>query len=176
MKFSAFSKHISPQVRSIGIVTQPFDVGGQNRKGDATQEKRQRCRIVVTELVNFLQERFPAARITIHNGPTETIALAYARLVMANQTMAGITSFGVFPVLSSFGTGYVRRPDYRKAPNKWLNQEPPLDQVVDNLVLMDEPNRLMAGSIKGMWKRENGQEIVLEWFKNDTFCDGLPCL
>jgi len=176
MKFSAFSKRISPEVTSIGIVTQPFGKTGQNRRGDATEAKRHRCRVVVTALVDFLAERFPDARITIHNGPNETIALAYARMVMANQTMAGITSFGVFPAVASFGTGYARSPDYRKAPNKWLAQDPPLEQVANNIVLMKEPNRLMAGVIKKMWQRENGQDLVLEWFQNDTFCDGLTCL
>jgi hypothetical protein len=86
MKFSAFSKQISPDTKSIGIVTQPFDTSGQYRKGDATVEKRERHRIVVMALVDFLGEKFPQARVTIHNGRSETIALAYARMVMANQT------------------------------------------------------------------------------------------
>jgi len=97
-------------------------------------------------------------------------------MVMANQTMAGITSFGVFPVVASFGTGYVRSPDYSKGPNTWLAQNPPLEQMTDSIVLMKEPNLLMAGVIKEMWQKENGQDLVLEWFRNDTFCNGLTCL
>jgi hypothetical protein len=175
MKFSAFSKHISPDTKSIGIVTQPFDSGGQQRQGDSSSQKQQRHRLVVMALVDFLKEKFPQARITIHNGRNETIALAYARMIMADQTMAGISSFGVFPSLASFGTGYIRKPDYRKGPNQFLIN-PPIDQIVDNVVFMEEPNRLMAGTVKRMFQRPNGQDEVLEWFKNDSFCNGTPCL
>jgi hypothetical protein len=174
MKFSAFSKHISPDAKSIGIVTQPFDSSGQYRKGDATAEKRERHRIVVMALVDFLVEKFPQVRVTIHNGRSETIALAYARMVMANQTIVGITSFGVFPAIACFGTGYIRKPDYKIGPNQFLIN-PPIDQLADNVVLMEEPNRLMAGTVRAMFKRPTGQELVLEWFKNDTYCNGLPC-
>jgi hypothetical protein len=41
-------------------------------------------------MVDFLQETFPQARVTIHNGRTATIALAYARMIMANQTIGGL--------------------------------------------------------------------------------------
>jgi hypothetical protein len=174
MKFSAFSKHISPDTKSIGIVTQPFDTSGQYRKGDATAVKRERHRIVVMALVDFLEEKFPQARVTIHNGRSETIALAYARMVMANQTVVGITSFGVFPAIACFGTGYIRKPDFKKGPNKFLIN-PPIDQLADNVILIEEPNRLMAGTVRAMFKRPTGQELVLEWFKNDTYCNGLPC-
>jgi hypothetical protein len=47
-------------------------------------------------------------RIMIHNGPNETIALAYARMIMAKQAIVGIGSFGVFPALATFGIGYIR--------------------------------------------------------------------
>ena len=171
MKFSAFSKRISPEANSIGIVTQPFKKGGhQNREKDTTSSKQERCRVVVMELVNFLAQRFPATRIRVHNGPNETIALAYARMIMANQTMAGITTFGVFPVVAAFGTGYIRKPNFSRAPSQWLVKQPPLERVTDNIVLMKEPNRLMAGKVRSMWEQENGQGAVLEWFKNDTIC------
>jgi hypothetical protein len=112
MKFSAFSKRIPPNTKSIGIITQPFDDGAQNRKGDAMSktQTQKRHRVVVMALVDFLQEKVPQARVTIHNGRTETIALAFARMIMANQTIVGITSFAVFPAMTSFGNGYIRKP------------------------------------------------------------------
>jgi hypothetical protein len=73
MKFSAYPKRISHETKSIGIVTQPFDTGGQQRRGDSSSEKRERHRIVVMALVDFLKEKFPQARVTIHNGRRETI-------------------------------------------------------------------------------------------------------
>jgi hypothetical protein len=174
MKFSAFSNRIPPNTKSIGIVTQPFDISFQQRGYDATHEKLHRHRVVVMALVDFLQEKFPQARVTIHNGRTETIALAYARMVMANQTMVGITSFGVFPGISSFGTGYIRKP-IPKGPNIFL-MNPPIDQLADNVILMDDPDLLMAPTVREIFLKPTGQEIVLEWFKNDTYCNGLASL
>jgi hypothetical protein len=171
MKFSAFSKCIPPNTKSIGIVTQPFDDGAQHRKGDASSEKRQRHRVVVMALVDFLQDKFPQARVTIHNGHTETIALAYARMIMANQTIGGITSFGAFPTIASFGTGYIRKP-FDKGPNQFL-MNPPIDQLADNIILMEEPNLLMARTVQIMFQDPTGQDLLLEWFKNDTYCNGL---
>jgi hypothetical protein len=69
-----------------------------------------RCRIIAMSLVDYIQERFPSSRIQIHNGPNETILVAYARMIMANQSIAGMSTFGVFPVLATFGTGYLRSP------------------------------------------------------------------
>ena len=124
-------------------------------------------------LLDFLQEKFPKARVTIHNGPNETIALAFARMVMANQTIVGITTFGVFPAIASFGTGYIRKP-LKKGPNQFL-MNPPIDQLADNVILMDEPNLLMAQTVRAMFQKPNGQDLVLEWFKNDTYCNGPAC-
>jgi hypothetical protein len=169
MKFSAFSKRIPPETKSIGIVTQPFGNSAQQRRNDKSSKIQERGRVVVMALVDFLQEKFPQARVTIHNGPTETIALAFARMVMAKQTIVGITTFGVFPAIASFGTGYIRKPI--KGPNQFL-MHPPIDQLVDNVILMDEPNLLMVGTSQAVFQHPTGQDLVLEWFKNDTYCTG----
>jgi len=167
MKFESFAKHISPSARSIGIVTQPFDENSQTRAWDRGSEKRNRCRIVVGAFVEYLQERFPEARIRLHNSPDETIALTYARLVLANQTIAGISTFGVFPAIASFGTGYIRLPDARSETNKWL-LNPRLDSLVDDLVLMEEPNILMVRQVRDLWERPDGESLILEWFRNSS--------
>ena len=59
-------------------------------------------------MVGYLQSAFPDAAVNIRNGSDETLALVYARLVMANQTFTGPATFGVFPAIVSFGTGYVQ--------------------------------------------------------------------
>ena len=51
-------------------------------------------------------------RITIHNGPNETIALAYAKFVMANQSIIGVTSFSFFLVIATFGTAYTNHINF----------------------------------------------------------------
>jgi hypothetical protein len=166
MKFSGYTKYISPAARSIGILTQPFSAEEQGRSHDQGAVKRERCRIVVTSLVEYIRERFPNTPVTIRNGPNETIALAYARMVMSNQTIVGISSFGVFPAIGTFGTGYIRRPDFRKAPNNFLVQ-PRLDEMAENIVLIEEPNRIMCAQIKALWETA-GANGVLNWFWNDT--------
>jgi hypothetical protein len=171
MKFSGYTKFISPSARSIGILTQPFAAGGQMRGADASTAMLDRCRIVVTALVEYIKERHPNSRIRVHNGPDETITLAYARMIMANETIAGISTFGVFPVMSSFGKGYLRSPEYPtgKGPNMWtLN--PRLDELVDNLSLVVEKERIMVAEIKKLWETE-GEKGVVAWFQSETIVE-----
>jgi hypothetical protein len=169
LKFGAFAKYISSEARSIGIVTQPFDSHAQSRAWDSNAVKRNRCRIVVLDFVKYLQDRFPHSRVHIHNSPNETIALTYARMVMANQTIAGISTFGVSPAMASFGTGYIRIPDENSATNGWL-VNPRLDQLMKNnkLVLMKEPNILMVRQVKRLWEEPDGQNKILAWFRDSS--------
>jgi len=106
MKFGSFLHHVSPDVRTIGVATQPFDPKGQNRPGDAGL-KMKRCKQVTMAFIEHLQAEFPNAQIRVHNDINETIALTFARMIMANQTVVAITSFSVFPGVSTFGTGYI---------------------------------------------------------------------
>jgi hypothetical protein len=163
MKFGSFSRHISPDVRSIGIATQPFEMSAQQRDAEGGAWKMERCRTVVHAFVDHLQEKFPAARVTIRNDAEETIALTFARMVMANQTVIGITSFGVFPGVATFGTSYIRKPDFRKAPNRWL-LSPHIETFVDNVKLVEEP-ALMANQCRKMWGKDGTD--VINWFRSD---------
>lgn len=164
MKFRSFSRHIASNVQSIGIVTQPFQINGQQRPAERVQMKLDRCRLVVTEFVGHLRKYFPRARITIRNDESETIALTYARMVMANQTISAISSFSVMPTLATFGFGYIRKPDFGKAPNRFL-LHPNIEELVDNVKLIEEP-RLMAAEVNKMWG-VNGTD-VLNWFHGDV--------
>ena len=162
MKFGSYSRHLDQNVTSIGIVTQPFDDHGQAREYDGGESKQAKCKKVVYALVDHLQEKFPAARVAIRNDANETIALTFARMVMAKQVVIGITSFGVFPGIATFGTSYIRKPDYDKAPNRWLLR-PKVEEVLDNVKLVEEP-RLMAMSCRRMWKEDGS--AVLDWFRS----------
>jgi hypothetical protein len=150
LKFKEFANRIDPKVESIGIVTQPFGGGKQqiktnnnssNTSSNHTTNEQARdkdhddsfrvtiCQRIVYRFVDYLQERFPKARISIHNGPDETIALAYARLIMAKRQAFAYpdSSFSVFPVLATFATNggwhmYPTKSPYYKYPpkTKWL--------------------------------------------------------
>ena len=162
MKFASFSRHLSPTVRSIGIVTQPFELHHhQQRTVEQNQDKLDKCRLVVTALVQHLQERFPTTVVTVRNDANETIALAFARMIMANQTVVAISSFGVMPAIVTFGTGYVRKPDYPKAPNQFLLHGGVSEN--SNVVLIEEP-RLPAAQLNKLWN-QNGSTAVLDWFR-----------
>jgi hypothetical protein len=167
MKFSSYAYHISPEARSIGIVTQPFDDKDtiQTRIEDTKGMQRARSRTVVTSFVAYIRLRFPNARIQIHTGPKETIALAFARMVMANQTISALSSFSVFPTIATFGTGYVLKPDNPKAPSWWL-LSPRIDEIANNVVLFEDVPPLMAPQIKTLWETTGAQDI-LDWFWND---------
>jgi hypothetical protein len=168
MKFSGYSRHISPAAKSIGVLTQPFDNSiAQGRKIDADLKKRDRCRVVVHSLVEFIKERYPYADVRIRNSVNDTIALTYARMIMANQTIVGISSFGVIPAIATFGTGYLREPDSPKAAQSFL-VSPRIDELADNIVLFKENRFIQVGDMKDLWETQ-GKTGVLKWFWDDTF-------
>jgi hypothetical protein len=162
LKFSALARLVSPDARSIGVVTQPFDRNDQQRQLDLG--KGDRCRLVVLSLVDYLKSQFPGAVVRLHNSHNETIALTYARMIMANQTISPISTFSVFPAIANFGQGYIRRPDYKKAPNRWL-LNPPVDVLADDVTLFDEPDVLKARQVNRMWSEDPSGNILLAWFK-----------
>jgi hypothetical protein len=96
IRFNEYKKWIPNTTTSIGILTQPFE-RERNRKTDA--RKADDCKQVVYALVDYLQAFAPAAKISIHNGPSETLPLAYARLAMANYSITSLSSFGIFPII-----------------------------------------------------------------------------
>jgi hypothetical protein len=181
LPFSSLVQDISPDAQSIGIITQPFgnDNKSNNSRSNATTSQvrwfdarnttQDRCRTVVHALVDYIQVRHPRSRITIHNGPHETIALAYARMVMANQSIAGISTFGVFPVLSTFGTGYLHQPHGVPSVTSWLfakHGNRSISQVVPNLHVIYDRQYMMVSDMKKLWQT-SGSAGVLAWFTSD---------
>jgi hypothetical protein len=47
--------------------------------------------------------------ISIHNGPNKMLSLAYAPLAMTKQTCVSLSSFGIFPIIGTFGEGYFQK-------------------------------------------------------------------
>jgi hypothetical protein len=104
-------------------------------------------------MVNFLQHAYPNATICIHNGPNETLPLAYARLAMARQSSTSLSSFGIFPIMGTFGDGYFQKGNGGVNP---FNSYVP--QYFPNLHEMTAPVKL-SSEIKRM-----GLKATLEWF------------
>lgn len=129
IRFKEYKKWIDDTTSSIGILTQPFEKE-QNRGQD--QRKAANCRIVVSALVDYLQKVAPLATITIRNGANDTHPLTYARLVMANTSITSLSSFGIFPVLGTFGHGIFQRGN--RGVNPWANHVP---EYLQNIHMME---------------------------------------
>jgi hypothetical protein len=191
LKFKEYSSRIHPSVESIGIVTQPFGMS-KNQNGQVRFRDQNDavgvsiCRSVVHRFVDYLQERFPKARVSIHNGPKETVALAYARLIMAKKQAFAFpdSSFSIFPVLASFGTGHqllpVAPPYSPVMTNEWIHQ------IQSELLQIDSKTNYRDGRLRFMnistedalyarqtfeMRAENETKAaidIVEWFVNDT--------
>lgn len=114
---------------TIGIVTIPFEpelLRGRDKGGAKA------CLRIVTALVRYLRTRLPNAAVSVRNGPDETAAVSMARLVMANTTFCGPTTFGLFPSIASFGTAYV----HSGTTNYFI---PKVAERYDDVIILDEP-------------------------------------
>jgi hypothetical protein len=105
--FDSYRRYISPSTKTIGIVTASFQESSLRSRDQGTTHV---CHVLVNALVEYLHYSFPDATITIRNdGPDETLAMAFARLVMANQTFCSPSTFSIFPAIASFGTSYIQQ-------------------------------------------------------------------
>jgi hypothetical protein len=132
--FSEYKKWISNSSASVGIVTQPFSKGKFTRTADLA--KARHCQQVVTALVDYLHGFLPNTAIRIRNDLEEPLAVTYARLVMAKQAFVSYSSFGIFPVIATFGDGYfqmgnhVVNPWAKFIPAKLANDERTSDDLL----------------------------------------------
>eukprot|EP00592_Proboscia_alata_P000329 CAMPEP_0194375512 /NCGR_PEP_ID=MMETSP0174-20130528/24049_1 /TAXON_ID=216777 /ORGANISM="Proboscia alata, Strain PI-D3" /LENGTH=406 /DNA_ID=CAMNT_0039155769 /DNA_START=120 /DNA_END=1340 /DNA_ORIENTATION=- len=131
IKFDEYKKQIFSDTRSIGIMTQPFDPS-MLRRFDRSKTKQ--CKQVVYLLVDYLKEGFPNASVTIHNGANDTLPITYGRLVMANQTITSLSSFGIFPTMGTFGDGYFQKGN--RGVNPFSTRVP---KVLRNTHVMNAP-------------------------------------
>ena len=154
IKFTEYERWVSPEPKSIGILTQPFDPS-RNRRLDI--RRLHYCRNATYALVEILQETYPETKITIHNGPNETLPLAFARLVMANQSFTTLSSFGIFPIIGTFGHGYFQRGN--RGVNPFANYLPP---IISNLHMMNA-EVLTTGA---MWSMN--LTSILDWMTSPS--------
>lgn len=142
--FESYRRYVSPSARTIGIVTTPFDESSLRKQDQGTART---CKMLVMGLVEYLQHAFPHSTIYIRNDPKETLALAYARLVMANQTFISPSTFSIFPAIASYGKSFVQRSNLTYFVL-------PIAAHYDDVTFMD-------GDLLSAWK-------VGMWFNNET--------
>jgi hypothetical protein len=154
IRFYEYKKWIPRNTTSIGILTQPFEKKG-NRGMDA--RKAENCRSVVEALVDYLQKFAPNAKISIHNGINETLTLAYARLAMANYSFTSLSSFGIFPVVGTFGDGYFQKGN--RGVNPFATHIP---QYLSNI-------HQMNAEVRGTWDMWGKPvEDLIAWFVDES--------
>jgi len=163
LKFASYANHLSPAVKSIGIATEPFGGAGQQRDADTDPIAQERCRIVVNAMKDYIQHRFPESVVQIRNSQKESVGLTYARMILANQTFVGLSTFGFFPAIACFGQALIRRPSRRNL-GAWLLIAK--EMIDSNIKFVDEDDWLPVAQVKLRWG-EDGREI-LEWFRSNT--------
>ena len=203
--FAGYIQHIPTNgvIRTIGILTQPLDdisvISKSTEEKDSHAEQQQhrsddtepivlkRCRVLVYSFVKFIQQHHPNAQIFIHNDRNETIALTYARMIMARQqSITGMTSFGEFATVATFGTGYVRHP------SQWVkgidilmaqdhmndNHSSSSSSSLSSPVVLYQPFQVQPFKyIKALWNQTpNGTTAAMKWFWNGVLpTDGNYC-
>ena len=154
IRFNEYKKWIPNTTKSIGILTQPFE---KERNRGQDSRKADSCRTVVYALVDYLQQFAPNAKISIHNGVNETFPLAYARLVMANHSITSLSSFGIFPIIGTFGQGYFQKGN--RGVNPFATHIP---NILSNIHQMEADVR-GTGQMRG-----KSIENLIKWFVNDA--------
>jgi hypothetical protein len=154
IRFYEYKKWIPRNSTSIGILTQPFEKD-RNRGKDA--RKADDCRVVVESLVDYIQAFAPNATISVHNGINETHPLAYARLAMANYSFTSLSSFGIFPVVGTFGEGFFQKGN--RGVNPFATHIP---QYLPNI-------HQMNAEVRGTWEMW-GKSIddLVVWFTDES--------
>jgi hypothetical protein len=118
-RYSEYRKRIPLDVKTIGIITQSFNKS-ENREQDRPQTEN--CQELVTLILKKLQSDYPFSRISIRNGPLESLPLVYVRLAVAEYSIIGLSSFSAFPLLANYGFNYFE--EGRLLVNKWMNNIP----------------------------------------------------
>ena len=176
VKFRTIADQISNATtqQSIGIVTQPFRTQTSSQKrpvDDADMFGSELCIELTLSFQEYLQNGFPSARISIRNGPEETIALAYARLILADQAFAAPDStFSVFPVLATFGTGYQLKAG-KPGMNQGLTNDRFLVEEDPHIVFLDPNPKLPVRTTRELRlaNQTRAREEILTWFRVDDY-------
>ena len=171
-KFDLLASHINNDTQSIGIVTQPFNKG-ENRKQDLSSkhDTMSACKRLAGTLDEYLQKRFPSARVSLRNDSNESVALAYSRMIVAKQVvLGGVSTFGVYAALASYGQAIMIAPDFPHAPGRWLLKWEKIKKIDDNVTIIHDPSPLIITQAQYLWwHADGGQEAMIEWLTSDCF-------
>ena len=171
-KFGLLASHINNNTQSIGIVTEPFRKHRIKAKNEAEEDtlesSAKACERLAAALVDYLQERFPKARIRLRNDVNESVALSYSRMVVAKQTIVGsVSTFGTYAALASWGEAFIIKPDFDHSPNGWMNKGM---QNTTNLTMIHDPHPLLVTQSTYLWwseRKTGGREAMIDWLRDE---------
>jgi hypothetical protein len=94
-------------------VTAPFNQKRDGGHGDADLNQA-----VIEAAQEYLQKAFPKARISIRDDDHESMNVTYARMIKANVSIYGPSTFCLFPAIACLGKSYVlHSPLFRYSPS-----------------------------------------------------------
>eukprot|EP00536_Pseudo-nitzschia_multiseries_P009996 jgi/Psemu1/24722/gm1.24722_g len=104
LHFSEYTKHIRDDIKSIGIIAESPRKVGDTRNGEISGLYIYDH--AITLLVEYLQAYFSNQRVDVSIYDNDTLPLQYARIAMAKQSFSSFSTFGMIPIIGTFGEGY----------------------------------------------------------------------
>lgn len=98
LQFREYTNRIHPDTKSIGIIRESFGESRRNSNEDV-------CYRASTLLANYIRSFFPK-QVSISIYDNDTLPLQYARMAMAEQSFSSFSTFGMIPIIGTFGIGY----------------------------------------------------------------------
>ena len=105
LQFSEYTKHINENVKSIGIIR---EASGEPRENSNENV----CNRASTLLLEYLQSIYTNHPVSISIYENDTLPLQYARIAMAKQSFSSFSTFGMIPIIGTFGEGYFQPSDF----------------------------------------------------------------
>ncbi|KAI2501105.1 hypothetical protein MHU86_13396 [Fragilaria crotonensis] len=115
--YHVYTNLIPPNTQTIGVITAPF----HQKRDHFHANDPELNEAVVVAARDHIQSKFPDARVSIRNGD-ETITVTYARMVAANWSFCGSSTFCLFPALATAGESYILQSPLYGAKQGWLSK------------------------------------------------------
>ncbi|KAI2505329.1 hypothetical protein MHU86_9129 [Fragilaria crotonensis] len=115
--FHVYTDLIPRTAQTIGVITAPF----RQERNHFHPNDPELNEAVVVAARDHIQGKFPDARVSIRNG-NETMAVTYARIVAANWSFCGSSTFCLFPALATAGESYILQSPLYGGNEGWLNK------------------------------------------------------
>jgi hypothetical protein len=143
--FSEYATQLSPDVKSIGIVTEAT-------KAENSDWCYRASTLLVQYLESYLSKYHDTNSVpTISLYDSDILPLQYARMVMAKQTFSSFSLFGMIPVIGTYGSGhYFHSPDHNAMGDKIIQKASSCAGVQNNIHMWNASKTLSADTIAGM--------------------------